>query len=66
MPRKTANLEAVTTIGIDKNTFPLIGSDKKGAIVKNGSKRCSWTTTVVRTLKSAARKKTPASRMLGL
>jgi transposase len=35
MPRKTANLEVVTTIGIDigKNTFHLIGFDKKGAII---------------------------------
>jgi transposase len=35
MPRKTTSLQAVTTIGIDigKNTFHLIGFDKKGAIV---------------------------------
>src|SRR5881392_2342293 len=35
MPRKTASLMAVATIGIDigKNTFHLIGLDKKGAIV---------------------------------
>jgi transposase len=35
MSRKTTNLEAVATIGIDigKNTFHLIGLDKKGAIV---------------------------------
>ena len=35
MPRKTTSLEAVATIGIDigKNTFHLIGLDKKGAIV---------------------------------
>src|SRR6202050_5674656 len=35
MPRKTAIVEAVATIGIDigKNTFHLIGLDKKGAIV---------------------------------
>ena len=35
MPRKTTSLEAVATIGVDigKNTFHLIGLDKKGAIV---------------------------------
>ena len=35
MPRKTTSLESVATIGIDigKNTFHLIGLDKKGAIV---------------------------------
>jgi transposase len=35
MPRKTTIVEAVATIGIDigKNTFHLIGLDKKGAIV---------------------------------
>jgi transposase len=35
MSRKTTNLEAVATIGIDigKNTFHLIGLDEKGAIV---------------------------------
>jgi transposase len=35
MPRKSTGLEAVATIGIDigKNTFHLIGLDKKGAIV---------------------------------
>jgi transposase len=35
MPRKSTSLEAVATIGIDigKNTFHLIGLDKKGAIV---------------------------------
>ncbi len=35
MPRKTTSVEAVATIGIDigKNTFHLIGLDKKGAIV---------------------------------
>jgi transposase len=35
MPRKTAIVEAVATIGIDigKNTFHLIGLDNKGAIV---------------------------------
>src|SRR5262245_12919197 len=35
MPRKTARLEVVATLGIDigKNTFHLIGRDKKGAIV---------------------------------
>src|SRR5262245_48008683 len=35
MPRKTARLEVVATLGIDigKNTFHLIGLDKKGAIV---------------------------------
>jgi transposase len=35
MPRKTTNAEAVATIGIDigKNTFHLIGLDRKGAIV---------------------------------
>src|SRR6266700_705927 len=35
MPRQTTSLEAVATIGIDigKNTFHLIGLDKKGAIV---------------------------------
>jgi transposase len=34
MSRKTTSLEAVATIGIDigKNTFHLIGLDKKGAI----------------------------------
>ncbi len=35
MARKTNRLEAVATIGIDigKNTFHLIGLDRKGAIV---------------------------------
>jgi len=35
MSRKTTNLEAVATIGVDigKNTFHLIGFDEKGAIV---------------------------------
>ena len=35
MPRKTTSPEAVATIGIDigKNTFHLIGLDKKGARV---------------------------------
>ena len=35
MSRKTTSFEAVATIGIDigKNTFHLIGLDKKGAIV---------------------------------
>jgi transposase len=34
MPRKSASLAAVATIGIDigKNTFHLIGLDKRGAI----------------------------------
>jgi hypothetical protein len=35
MPRKINQLEAVATLGIDigKNTFHLIGLDRKGAIV---------------------------------
>jgi transposase len=33
MLRKTTSRDAVATIGIDKNTFHLIGLDNKGAIV---------------------------------
>jgi hypothetical protein len=64
MPRKTSIVEAVATIGIDigKNTFHLIGLDKKGAIVlRQKLSRCQVEARLANPLRSTPRSRSATS-----